>query len=108
MIYKGREHSFYQLPISNTMQSFNQYAKELLNEMLPQSSVAQVGRPGLKPKLQFSEDDMMDPEITNLVKQAKGDPTMLAKLRPKLIQGLRNRRLAYLKQAQQELKTLAM
>ncbi len=90
------------------MQSFKQYANNLLQEMLPQPSGMQTGRPGLKPKIQFSEDDVMDPEIAGLLKQAKGDPTMLAKLRPKLIQNLRARRMSFLKQAQQELKTLSV
>ncbi len=93
------------------MQSFEQLATSLLQEMLPatQGNSPMGGRtsPGVKPKLQFSEDDLMDPAMTALLKQAKGDPNILAKMRPKIVQTLRQRRVNYMKQMQSELKTLS-
>lgn len=89
------------------MQTFNQMAQDLISEMLPPVSTNQQrGNPNVQAKLQVSEDDLLDPNIANLIKQAKGDPTILAKLRPKLIQGMRTRRVAFLKQAQDELHSL--
>lgn len=107
----GREVFFYLSSISNTMQSFEQLAASLLQEMLPptQGNGPIGGRtsPGVRPKLQFSEDDLMDPAMAALLKQAKGDPNILAKMRPKIVQTLRQRRMNYMKQMQSELKTLS-